>query len=303
MQERMKEMAERAEAFARARQTLAGEFENNVQSQLSIEQIAGWPELERVLVRRKTLPRGRLDAERTDLLKVLESITPTSAEREDLAEQIDAYELDLHEALVARNAYLEDANSRVDDAIREGDYDKALSVIDKAKRLRVAVRETNRQHLEQISGALPDDLAEQFRVEARKRFHPRVYRRTLADRSFAAAQRLAGDDATLTEQITVLEEAYRIDRTPLDEAIVKQLVKHQPDEPRRGIEQLKEMNESGEGTSLGMMRHGDDAVHQAFAKRDELDKSYMNRLKDLFPPELAEQLPKARKRQPVIIRR
>ncbi|MEE9531206.1 MAG: hypothetical protein V3W52_09455, partial [Syntrophobacteria bacterium] len=92
------ELRESTKKFQRARDALRQDFVNEVRSQLSAEQLELWPGLERALTRIKTLPEGRLDGERTSLLRIVAGLGLDQEQQQAVAEALTAYELQLHEA-------------------------------------------------------------------------------------------------------------------------------------------------------------------------------------------------------------
>ena len=275
------ELAAQARAFKAAKAGLRLRFVDDVQAQLSAEQLERWPALERTLTRHKTLPKGRLDGERTDLLAILDRLDLSDADAEAVAEEAEAYELLLHDALTRRNAYLVDANDKVDRALGEDKPDRALSIVDRAARLRVAVRNANGQFTQRITGRLSDEAARSFRDRVRRASYPRVYLPTPVQRAFEAVDGLDGLAPEAWLNIVDLETAYRSELDNLNEQIRRVIDKHQPREPRRAIERLASMTDGGEM----FFDADDDPIRAAFGKRAKLDESYVKRLHDLLTPE------------------
>jgi hypothetical protein len=305
---RFEEMAARAAEFEAEKASLAKAFVAEVQASLEGTQIDHWPTLDRALVRTKTLPNGRLDGERTDLLEVLDQVTadaaPAGKGAEELADMEFLYELALHDALVRRNEFLEDADEKVNEAMQVGDTDKALSIIDRGAQRRVAVRSVNQQFTESFASVLDDETAEAFRERVREVSYPRVYRRNVGLRAFEKARQLPDLPEETLLRILDLESPYRAELEVLNERLRRVIDEHQPDETRRPLEQAAEAMR-GEG---GMMSFGpsDDPIRAAFAQRRTLDERYMKLLYELLDEEQVASLPKLpseQKRGPIMIRR
>ncbi len=283
---RMDEMREAMEQFAHQKETLKQDFLTQVRSQLTAEQLGNWPSFDRAFTRIKTLPNGRLDGERTDLLVVADELDLNKEQMEAVVEQLETYELALDEALRERNEYLDDATTRIDKAIQDRDFAKALSIVDRATRRRVAVRSVNSNHIDLIAEKLPADRAAKFRSDAMRRSYPRVYRRTVGQKSFKNALALAGLDEDTLSSIAAIEADYEVQLAALNERIRETIHRHQPKETRQAIEHLAAMM-SGEGAT--MMRMGghdeNDPVHAAFKKRTNLDERYMKQLHATLTPE------------------
>jgi len=304
---RMEDMRKAMEQFARQKETLKQDFLTQVRSQLTAEQLGNWPSFDRAFTRIKTLPNGRLDGERTDLLVLADELDLNTEQMEAVVEQLETYELALDEALRERNEYLDDATRRIDKAIQDRDFDKALSIVDSATRRRVAVRRVNSNHIEFIAEKLPADQAVKFRRDAMRRSYPRVYRRTVGQKSFKQALALAGLDEDTLSSIAAIEADYAVQLAALNERIRETIHRHQPKETRQAIEHIAAMMSGEGGTMMRLGGHDEnDPVHTAFKKRNNLDERYMKQLHATLTPEQAAQLPKlpsARPSSPFIIQR
>jgi hypothetical protein len=296
------ELREGTKKLEKAKAALKQDFINEVQSQLSAEQLEQWPGLERALTRIKTLPKGRLDGERTDLLRIVENLDLDESEQRAVAETLEAYELQLHEALVARNAFVGEAQSKVDKAIEEGRFSGAISTVNQASRLRVAVRGVNEQFTDTITGRLDPGTGKAFQSRVRLESYPRVYRMTRGQKSFAAARRLDGLDDDVHTAIDAIEDAYAAELKTANERLREAIHRHQPREARQMIERIQAMMEDGEPMSIG---GDDDPIRAATRKRTDLDERYMKQLYALLTPEQVKTLPKLPSqisRDPIIIR-
>jgi anion-transporting ArsA/GET3 family ATPase len=303
----MQEMRKAMEQFVREKETLKQEFLTQVRSQLTAEQLGNWPSFDRALTRIKTLPDGRLDGERTDLLVLADDLDLNDEQLDAVVEQLETYELALDEALRERNKYLDDATKKIDEAIQDREFEKALSIVDSATRHRVAVRTVNSNHVDMIAEKLPADSATRFRRDALRQSYPRVYRRTAGQKSFQKARALPGLDEDALAGIAAIEADYEMQLAALNERIRETIHRYQPKETRQTIEHLAAMM-SGEG--VGLMQIGghddNDPIRAAFKKRKNLDERYMKQLHGTLSPEQVAQLPplpSERKRSPFIIQR
>ncbi|MHC5005262.1 MAG: hypothetical protein ACYTJ0_19340 [Planctomycetota bacterium] len=300
----MEELADRAKELEKDKQRLGRQFVTDVQAQLTEEQIPLWPSLERKLTRIKTLPKGRLDGERTDLIAITEQMELTEDESAAIAETVEAYELTLHQALVHRNEMVPETQKKIDEALSEHRYDRALSLVDRATDARVRVRRVNEDFTDAIALALPEASAEAFSDEVAAASFPRVHRTTHGDRVFEVAQRIEALDEDTVAVIDELEQAYRLERQRVDDEIVRTIRREQPEEPKRGIEHMKSAME-GEPVEIGfspLMETRTSATSDAFEKRRELDRKYRKLVEGLLTPEQAALLPQVpTHRGPVII--
>ncbi|MHC4272657.1 MAG: hypothetical protein ACYSUR_03200, partial [Planctomycetota bacterium] len=296
------ELRESTAKFRKAKEALKQDFLNEVRSQLSAEQLELWPGFERALTRIRTLPEGRLDGERTNLLQIVDSLGLDQEQQEAVAEALDAYELQLHEALVARNAFIREAQSKIDKAIEAGRFAGAISTVDQASRLRVAVRGVNEQATDAIAGRLGPDTAETFRAEVLRQSYPRVYRPTRGQQAFGGARGLEGLADEVRSAADELEKAYTTEIEAANERLRQAIHRHQPREARRMIERIRSMLEEGEPMAID---DDEDPVREAMRRRSQLDERYMKQLYALLTPEQVGVLPKLPsqiKRGPVIIR-
>jgi hypothetical protein len=305
MQKRHEEMAAKADAFRAAKANLRQAFVADAQTTLAVAQLERWPDLDRALRRQKTLPRGRLSGERTDLTQVFKSIEPSEIERQAVAEELAAYELTLDHALQQRNEFVPESQKKLDEAMQKGDTDKALSMIDRATALRIAVRSTNEKFTDVIALKLPEPRATEFKDAALKASYPTVYRPTYAQRLFAAARKIDGVDASVQASLAELEDAYLAELSSMNGQLRQILAKHEPNEPRRGIEHMQKVM-TRQVEPGGMMDDAEeDPIRKGFDRRRELDDRYAKQVTSMLTPEQAGQLPKPRSRkpsEPVIIR-
>src|SRR5204863_6286160 len=132
---------------------------------------------------------------------------------------LDQYDLALDNALRQRNDFVEDASQKVDKAMQEQNYDKALSIMDRGAALHVVVRGVNQQFADGIAGLLPPEKAEAFRAAVLKTSYPMIYRKTFADRTFEAAAKIDGLAEAVRAKIADLERSYRAEVPPINEQI------------------------------------------------------------------------------------
>ncbi len=295
--------AARGEEFKQVKAALRAALLRDVQALLASEQLERWPKLERSLTRVKTLPRGRLDGERLDLISMIDDQELTAEQQEALAETLLSYELQLDAVLERRNAYLEDADRRVDEAMQEGAAEKALQVLDRAARLRVAVRETNLRSAESIAEELDSDSASQWRERVRETAFPRVYRSTRAQKAFDALTKLDDLDPETMGAIEELGVAYAAELERMNLELCEIICRQQPEEPKTQILNVAAIMQGDEPPAP---RDLEDPTRDAFRRRGELDEGYLKRLRSLLPPERVAALPELQPRRlhsPLIIER
>jgi hypothetical protein len=309
MDERMamiEQMAAEAERFRRARSALRLRFEQDVQGELTEGQQTRWPSLERALTRRKTLPLGELDGERTDLLGILEDLELDDVSRQAITEQAETFELDLDAALSRRNSFLDESDAKLDKALKDGRPEQAVSLAERESKLRVAVRDVNHRYAEALAMDLPEDRAAELRSQYARRSYPRVFRTTRAQRAFESTLALHGLEPEVLASIEELSGAYEteLDRTKKQ---LRQIIdRHQPEEGRRQMEALAAMM-SGELPREPMrLGEGDDPISEAMKQRRELGGRYIQRIRELLTEDqiaAVRALAPRRPSEPIIIER
>jgi hypothetical protein len=284
-------LRERIESFRAAKRGLWGRLVADVQALLAEPQLAAWPRFERALVRRTTLPFGRLDGERTDLLAVIEAMGVTEDERRSMADVLEGYELRLHEALVRRNELLEEVDTRIDEALWEGHGREALVWVDRVTRARTAVRSVNDETVILIAERLEPEDAASFHERVLETFHPQIYGETIGERAFDAVGGLDGLDPTTHASIAEMHEAYRREIDVLNERLRRTTRREQAESLRRSIESVLAMME-GEPPSLDTAAALDEELTAAFRRRQALDARTMRTLYAVLPPDRREGLPR-----------
>ena len=99
----------------------------------------------------------------------------------------------------------------------------------------------NRSYVEILAAKLDPESAEQLRTKALEVFHPRIYRRSVAEKAFEKARALADVDTKTIASIDELEAAYAVELAAINEQLRQTVLMQQPKEPRRAMEHLKEM--------------------------------------------------------------
>lgn len=306
-EERRAQIEEAAKNFRKAKSQLRQEFVAEAQSTLTDEQLNRWPALERALLREKSLPKGRISGERTDLFKIIRPLALDQSHHVAIAPQLDAYDVELDSALRQRNSVLEEVRPKIDQAMASQDFDRALAAIDRAIAARIAVRSINERYIDAIAAQLPEELSAAFRSATLKAGYPQIYRHTYADRVFEAATALEGVDEQTLQRIREFEQVYRLERQEHDARIRRAIDKHQPLEPRRPIEHLRTVGAGEEPGRNVRVINEDDPVREAFARRRELDERYAKMVASLLTPEQVAHLPKPpaprTPGEPIIIRK
>lgn len=299
------ELKVKLEEFLKAKAKLRATFVADSQTDLAPEQVQRWPALERALTRERSLPKGRISGESTDLVTLLKDQKLPDSSIEALAQQVEAYEVDLDGALKRRDAFLADANKGIDQAMSSGDPDKAIDIAQKAADLRVAVRRVNLQYAELLALALAGGEGEQFRQSAMRAFYPRIYHETRGQKMFAAIDKMQGVPPDIAAAVADMRRSYATELAAMNDQIRQAIDREEPQERVRGLEQLKRtMN--GENQGHGgepALTIDEDPIRAMIDKRADLDDRYLKTVAALMPTEMAAGLPKPRTHKgPIIVK-
>lgn len=284
------ELRARIKAFLAAKRALRARVMTEVQTILAEEQLALWPAFERTLTRIKTLPLGTFDGESTDLLAILDDADLSETALEGIAALLESYELQLHAALVRRNGMLEDIDAEIDLALYERDGGRALMLVDRATRARLAIRSLNEQYREMIAGELNDPQAAAFRRSALAAAYPTVYRRTLGEEAFAQAQELDPISENVRIAITALQADYLQQLGRINDRIARTIRDQQPRRLREAIEQA--VAELTAAEFPGERSEARDTITDDFRRRQQLDGRTMRSLYGMLTEAQIAKLPK-----------
>lgn len=278
--QKMDEMLAGADALLLEKAALKKKLESTVRGMLLPEQQLLWPRFEWALTRKNTLPSGRLDGERTDLYRLLEQLDVDPEGDERLGEEVETYEQSLHAALVARNAYLAESRKDLDEALASGKHDKAVSIADKAARLREAVRDTNTKYVEELAALMNEVEAYEFKQRFLERSYPSVYRTTRTEKAFDGVLELEDLAEDVRETVETLQELYLVELEATNERLREAIDRWEPGQPGRMFKQMGEM--AGGGAVMFGMDDEDSPVAEAHDKRRKLGERYLKRLRSLL---------------------
>ena len=268
---------------------LADQFTMDLQSLLNEEQAARWPAFERKLFRLKYLKNGQLPAEKLDLIVHVTELKLDQAQMEELQPILEEYETLLHEAVKARENYLNTSQSELIAAIQVNNYQLGIDVAQRQVELRKRVRDVNEQYVTTIAAVLPEDAATSFVDRVRQATYPRVYRTTPAERAFSAAKRLDDISDETREAIKLLEQDFTNELEFVNEHLVQVIRNYEPQKIKQKVEMAAARLSGADATQL------EDPTRDEFAKRRDLASRYMDLLKALLMPEQFAKLPGARR--------
>jgi hypothetical protein len=273
-------------------------FVDGIQASLSDTQTRKWPAFMRFLAREKTLPRSTMSGEGVNLFAVLDESGLSKETFEKLQPIMDEYELQLDQALTARNDFLASNESKYLESIWKGDQDAAKKFATRSIEMREKVREVNDRYREAICAQLSAEDAARVRKAALSAAYDRVYRSNPVERAFEAALQIEGLDAGVVDSLKALEQQYGTELSPLNDRIAQALRKEEP------VQQTEDMVRivgfmTGDVPMSQMFRGQGGGNAQAESRkllddRNTMNDKYMERIKALLTPEQYESLPKQR---------
>ncbi len=265
---------------------LSEQFIQDVRRLLSEDQEELWPSFEHKMYRRKYLKNGRLSGERLDLFVVMTELDLAETEVQEIQPLLDAYEVELDGALHRREQQSKSSQADAIAAIRNNNNTNVGVVLaDRQVQLHKVVRDVNERYVQSIAAALPQEQRAAFRDRVRQRSFSRVYRLTLAQRVFKAAQELQDLTEELLVAIGQLESQYLTELAVFNEKLV-QLIKEK--EPQDIVYKARLQQSKLTGQSL---ERPADQTKEEFTNRRELGQRYIDQLKSMLTPEQIALLP------------
>ncbi len=315
MKRQVSEMIAKVTDWQTKKAAMRAHFIDGLKASLTDDQLSQWPAFERFLTREKTLPRGRLSGESTNLFFVLDEMKLPEDDFGKVEKLLDDYELRLDSALVARNEYLASSTVKIFKAIEQGDAHDAEQIFERQVALRAAVRDVNEEFRTAMMASLGEsENAKKFEQAALLDGYDRIFRPTLTERAFEAALKLEGLDPTVVQSITELQTAYLTELVGKNRDLLALTRKEEPGQQSADAARFTKMMTaamSGDFSSMaggffggrggpggggpgGPGAGGDqaDPLRDGFDARNKLNDSYMERLKALLTPEQVEQLPR-----------
>ena len=268
---------------------LADQVMDDLHGLLNREQIQMWDSYSRKLFRLKYLKNGQLPGEKLDLLNDVRDLSLDAVQTELLQPLLEEYEQGLDDALRRREKYLQKSQTELIEAIQSKNFGLGVKVAARQVELRKGVRDVNETYTRTIASTLPDDFGQTFLDKIRQRTYPRVYRRTPADRAFAAALKLEDLDPETLEAIADMRTAFIAELAIFNDRLVQMIREYKPQEIKYKVEQAAARLS---GTTTERL---EDPTRAEFANRNKISSRYMDQLKAILTPEQFASLPGARR--------
>lgn len=218
------QMAPLMKEWSERKKELDEGFLRELKSVLSPEQLTRWPMLERDRRRSKMLPDARLPGEDVDFVTILDPVREElkdSAVRARLDELLEAYMIELDDALTSRQKALETMREEFRQAQMSGDRERAKEIWSDATRKRESVRSINTHLLAVVKGVLDQETAAAVERQYLERAYPVAFEPTRAEKYVEKALEL---DSLTEDQHAVIgsrQDQLLSDLQPIRERLME----------------------------------------------------------------------------------
>ena len=280
--------------FQRASDGMAAQSAEAIQAVLTEEQASRWGDIDRLVRRLRALPNGRLQGERTDLPPLVQAALADAAPESAEAARVilSAWELDIDDALRARQAFDMKAVFSTLEAMQAADYEALLDIMKRRRTLQEGVRDVTDTAIDALAVSIAAPHGKAIRDAALAAGYDRVFRPTRAQRAIESALQLEELDQEVIEAIEVLQAGCDADMASENETLLAVIRMH--DEPRE-MGFIKRMMERAAGEDR--QDDDDDPIREAYDHRNSIDEEYLERLRELLGEELAATIPSLRPRE------
>ncbi len=266
----------------RLKRQMRDELEGDLQAILTEDQLLLWPPLKQLMVRDRLLPRGRLSGESLDVMGLVEQQGLDDDTLITLLPVLDAWGMQVTEALQARDDHMMANQGQLMSAMRTMDVSSGLAVMETQARLAEAVRDTNDSAVDQITQLLPDESAATFQQEAMQRGYPRIFRPTRGERVLKAAMELDALEPDVLEAIDQMLDSY------LQEIVVANDSMLRTTRRWEAQEQLDRMNRFAAQMTGAGGDQSESPIRQAETDRREIEDRYIEQLRSILTEEQIE---------------
>ena len=270
-----------------------------IEATLGNNQEANWAKFQRFLRREKSMDNAILSGEATNLFVVMDEAGVSQTSIDGSAKTLDDYELQLDNALVTRDGYIDQSDPKMMRTVLDGDITAAKAIADRQITLRKAVREVNDQFRTIIVGAMPAEDGAKFNQAALAAAFRRIYRQTRTTEMFTKALELTDLSPEARTAVSALQVAYIGELAGMNERVVTATRKEEPQQRLEESERMIGMM-SGTVSPMAMMgrqfgqNNAADPVGKLMDERGVMGTRYMDQLKALLTPEQQELMPKGR---------
>ena len=268
----------------RLKQQMREEFEGDLVAVLTEEQLLLWPSLQRQLIRDRLLPRGRLSGEATDIMSLLEQQEYQEEVLALLQPAIQEWDINVTDALVARDDHLVENQGSLMAAMRTMDTSSGIDVLKMQGRLAETVRYVNDTAVQNILAMLPEDKVNQFDAIAKQTSYPRIYRQSRTDRAYEAALELEGLEPETMQAIMDLQDSMENEIAIVNEQILAAT------HGWEAKEQVERMERFAQRMTGGSSERQENPMQQAEENKRTIEDTYLELLRGLLTEEQIEEL-------------
>jgi Spy/CpxP family protein refolding chaperone len=280
--------------FRTGHQQAETKFFEDVKTILTPEQAAKFPELERDRRRDRTMQRGLLSGERVDVVRLVEALQLTPEQKAPLGATLDQYKQELDRELIARNAFQDEAMTKMAELFRSDDPDAMEKLWEDGRKVADRVREVNKRYAREVEALLPADKQASFNEGVQRESFPMIYRQSYSSRAVQAAMEFADLDENQKTALTALQESHTREIAALNKKIQtawedrEKTIK--PSDMMRGGFGGGGFG-GGRGGGGGMGGFEDDTIRDLRRERRELEDAGLEKLQALLTPEQVAKLP------------
>ncbi|MFT3686341.1 MAG: Spy/CpxP family protein refolding chaperone [Phycisphaerales bacterium] len=278
-------MRTKMQEFRKYRAESEKQFFTDVKGVLNKDQVSNWSAFERTHKREQSMGRGMMSGERADVVALVEQMKLSDDKMKTLDPVLAAYENEIDKPIDRRNEIQDKFMNDVDmGSLFRGDGDdatrkKAEDLMKEGREAATAIRDINRKYAKQIENTLGGEEGAKFAESFHKASFPQVYGgNRYVDRAFTSALDLKDLQPNQVEGIKALQEKYKRDVRPIDEAAEK------AQEEREASFSITNMQNFGRGQN-------DEKAQEARRQRRELEDDAVTKLKAILTPEQAGKLP------------
>lgn len=276
----------------RVKKQMRAEFEGDLVAILDEEQLLAWPPLQRMLIRDRLLPRGRLSGETLDVMGLVEQQDYDDSTLSNLITALNSWDINVTLALQSRDDHLTENQGQLMSAMSTMDSGGSTQVMKEQARLAETVRQINDDAIDQIVQSLPSEDGATFKQISRERGYPRIFRPTRTQRSFQAAMELDQLEPDILQAIVELFDSLLVDLEYANEQILSATKQWEAQE------QLDRINRFASRMSGGQSERAESPIRKAEDNRRKVEESYLEQLRLLLTEEQIESLGGLEARQP-----
>ena len=268
----------------RLKRQMKSEFEGDLVAILDEEQLLLWPPLQRMLIRDRLLPRGRISGETLDVMGLVEQQDFEDSILANLLPALNSWDVTVTSALEARDNFATENQGQMMAAMRTMDSSGTLSVMKEQARYSESVRDINDNAVEQIVLKLPSEEGSAFKQIARERAYPRIFRQGRVQRAYQAAMELVELEPETLQAIVELYDVMLIDMEYVNEQLLSATKRWESQE------QIDRMNRFASRMSGMESEQTESPIRKAEDSRTKIENNYLEQLRLLLNEEQIESL-------------